>query len=39
MPLDYEKLMATEVVDLPLRYDDSEAISVCAECWNGAQPA
>ena len=26
MPLDYDKLMATEVVDLPLKYNDAEAI-------------
>jgi len=38
MPLDYEKLMATEVVDLPLRYDDSEAILYALSVGMGRDP-
>jgi hypothetical protein len=38
MPLDYDKLMATEVVDLPLRYDDSEAILYALSVGMGRDP-
>tara|TARA_R110000782_G_scaffold44739_4_gene99842 strand:- start:7 stop:864 length:858 start_codon:yes stop_codon:yes gene_type:complete len=38
MPLDYDKLMATEVVDLPLTYNDSEAILYALSVGMGRNP-
>lgn len=38
MPLDYEKLMATEVVDLPLSYNDAEAILYALSIGMGRDP-
>ena len=38
MPLDYDKLMATEVVDLPLSYNDSEAILYALSVGMGRDP-
>ncbi len=38
MPLDYDKLMATEVVDLPLSYTDSEAILYALSVGMGRNP-
>ncbi len=38
MPLIYEKLMATEVLDLPLSYNDSEAILYALSVGMGRDP-
>ncbi|MAD91244.1 MAG: 3-alpha,7-alpha,12-alpha-trihydroxy-5-beta-cholest-24-enoyl-CoA hydratase [Gammaproteobacteria bacterium] len=38
MPLDYDKLMATEDVDLPLSYDDSKAILYALSVGMGVNP-
>jgi len=38
MPLNYDKLMATEVVDLPLSYDDSGAILYALSVGMGLDP-
>jgi len=38
MPLDYDKLMATKDVDLPLSYDDSEAILYALSIGMGRDP-
>ena len=38
MALDYDKLMATKVVDLPLTYDDSEAILYALGVGMGRDP-
>lgn len=38
MPLDYDELMATEVVDLPLSYADSEAILYALSIGMGSDP-
>jgi acyl dehydratase len=38
MPLDYDELMATEVIDLPLSYDDSEAILYALSVGMGRDP-
>lgn len=38
MALDYDQLMATEVVDLPLSYDDSEAILYALSIGMGRNP-
>jgi len=38
MPLDYDQLMATKVVDLPLSYNDSEAILYALSIGMGRDP-
>ncbi|HNP64786.1 MAG TPA: MaoC/PaaZ C-terminal domain-containing protein [Woeseiaceae bacterium] len=38
MPLDYDKLMATKVADLPLSYNDSEAILYALSVGMGRNP-
>ncbi len=38
MPLDYDELMATEVIDLPLSYTDSEAILYALSVGMGSDP-
>jgi len=38
MPLDYDQIMATNVVDLPLSYDDSEAILYALSVGMGRDP-
>ncbi len=38
MPLDYDQLMATKVADLPLSYDDSEAILYALSIGMGRDP-
>ena len=38
MALDYDHLMATKVVDLPLSYDDSEAILYALSIGMGRDP-
>jgi len=38
MPLDYDELMATEVIDLPLSYADSEAILYALSIGMGSDP-